>query len=73
MDIKDVKHLVKVITETDITEFEMENGQEKIVIRRGQRTEVVHVAPTFRFSAFSSWLYGSVQEAGLSCGCCRGW
>jgi len=45
MDIKDVKNLVKVITETDITEFEMENGQEKIVIRRGQRTEVVHVAP----------------------------
>lgn len=64
MDIKDVKHLVKVITETDITEFEMENGQEKIVIRRGQRTEVVHVAPAaVQTSAVQVGCTAPVQEA----------
>ena len=34
MEIKDLKTLVKMITETDITEFEMENADEKIVIKR---------------------------------------
>jgi len=44
MDIKDLKLLVKTITETDITEFEMENSEEKIVIKRGSKTEYVTVA-----------------------------
>ena len=35
MDIKDLKLLIKMITETDITEFELDNSEEKIVIRRG--------------------------------------
>jgi acetyl-CoA carboxylase biotin carboxyl carrier protein len=35
MDIKDLKLIVKMITETDITEFELENGEEKIRLRRG--------------------------------------
>lgn len=29
MDIKDIKALIKLVTETDITEFEMENADEK--------------------------------------------
>lgn len=44
MDIKDLKLLVKMITETDITEFELDNSEEKIVIRRGPKTEYVNMA-----------------------------
>jgi acetyl-CoA carboxylase biotin carboxyl carrier protein len=48
MDIKELKVLVKMITETDITEFEMETNEEKIVIRRGAKTEFVTMAaPTY--------------------------
>jgi len=43
MDIKDIKTLIKMVTETDITEFEMENPEERIRIKRGSDTEVVHV------------------------------
>jgi acetyl-CoA carboxylase biotin carboxyl carrier protein len=45
MDVKELKVLVKMITETDITEFEMENNEEKIVIRRGAKTEYVAMSP----------------------------
>ncbi len=44
MDIKDLKTLIKLVTETDITEFEMENADEKVLIKRGQSQEIVHVA-----------------------------
>lgn len=44
MDIKDLKTLIKMVTETDITEFEMRNDVEKIVIKRGPSHEIVHVA-----------------------------
>ncbi|MBI2354815.1 MAG: acetyl-CoA carboxylase biotin carboxyl carrier protein [Deltaproteobacteria bacterium] len=44
MDVKDLKVLIKMITETDITEFEMDNSDEKIIIKRGQKTEYVAVA-----------------------------
>ena len=44
MEIKDLKALIKMITDTDITEFEMENPDEKIVIRRGSDKEIIHVA-----------------------------
>lgn len=36
MDIKDLRTLVKMLTATDISEFEWEQGEERIVIRRGQ-------------------------------------
>ncbi|WP_243371395.1 acetyl-CoA carboxylase biotin carboxyl carrier protein [Geotalea sp. SG265] len=42
MDIKDLKVLVKMVTETDITEFELENADEKIRIKRGTAPEVIH-------------------------------
>ncbi|UFS69660.1 acetyl-CoA carboxylase biotin carboxyl carrier protein [Geomonas sp. RF6] len=35
MDIKDLKTLIKMVTETDITEFELESADEKVVIKRG--------------------------------------
>jgi acetyl-CoA carboxylase biotin carboxyl carrier protein len=44
MDIKDLKVLIKMVTDTDVTEFEMESAEEKIVIKRGRNTEIVHVA-----------------------------
>ena len=44
MDVKDLKILVKMITETDITEFEMENADEKIVIKRGVANQVIQMA-----------------------------
>lgn len=43
MDIKDIKTLIKMVTETDITELEVENQEERIMIKRGTSTEVVHV------------------------------
>ena len=43
MDVKDLKVLIKMVTETDITEFEVESADEKIRIKRGSNPEVVHV------------------------------
>jgi len=44
MEIKDLKTLIKLVTDTDITEFEMENSEEKILIKRGPDKEIVQVA-----------------------------
>ena len=44
MDVKDLKVLVKMITETDITEFEMETADEKIVIKRGTAGQIIQMA-----------------------------
>jgi acetyl-CoA carboxylase biotin carboxyl carrier protein len=53
MDIKDLKVLVKMITETDITEFEMESGEERIFLKRGSEAQVVQyqAAPAPVFAA----------------------
>jgi acetyl-CoA carboxylase biotin carboxyl carrier protein len=42
MDIKDIKTLIKMVTETDISEFELESAEEKIRIKRGVAQEIVH-------------------------------
>jgi acetyl-CoA carboxylase biotin carboxyl carrier protein len=42
MDIKDIKTLIKMVTETDISDFELENAEEKIRIKRGVAQEIVH-------------------------------
>ena len=44
MDIKDLRLLIKLVTETDITEFEMDNSDEKIIIKRGHKPEYITVA-----------------------------
>jgi acetyl-CoA carboxylase biotin carboxyl carrier protein len=41
MDIKDIKLLIKSVTETDITEFELESGEERIYLKRGHEPQVV--------------------------------
>ena len=52
MDVKDLKVLIKMITETDITEFEMDSSDEKIVIRRGAKTEYITMtAPPLAYSS----------------------
>ncbi|MDY0270160.1 acetyl-CoA carboxylase biotin carboxyl carrier protein [Trichloromonas sp.] len=51
MDIKDLKVLIKMVTDTDITEFEMENADEKIVIKRGKETEIVQMAAPQQYLA----------------------
>lgn len=44
MEIKDLKSLIKMVTETDITEFRMEDKDEKILIKRGQEKEIIQIA-----------------------------
>ena len=44
MEIKDLKSLIKMVTETDITEFKLENKEEKILIKRGPEKEIVQLA-----------------------------
>ena len=43
MEIKDLKSLIKMVTETDITEFKMENKEEKILIKLGPDKEIIHL------------------------------
>jgi len=42
MDIKEIKSLIKLVMESDISEFELENPEEKIKIKRGSVQEFVH-------------------------------
>jgi acetyl-CoA carboxylase biotin carboxyl carrier protein len=42
MDIKEIKSLIKMVMESDISEFELENAEEKIKIKRGSVQEIVH-------------------------------
>jgi acetyl-CoA carboxylase biotin carboxyl carrier protein len=51
MDIKDLKVLIKMVTDTDVTEFEMESAEEKIVIKRGRNPEYVHLAAPQAYTA----------------------
>jgi len=44
MEIKDLKSLIKMVTETDITEFKLENKDEKILIKRGPEKEIIQLA-----------------------------
>ncbi len=44
MDLKDLKTLIKTITDTDITEFKLENGDDKIHIKRGPDKEIIQIA-----------------------------
>ncbi|MGC9519732.1 MAG: acetyl-CoA carboxylase biotin carboxyl carrier protein [Desulfuromonadaceae bacterium] len=44
MDIKDIKALIKLISDSDISEFEMETDDDRVFIKRGTEQEVVHVA-----------------------------
>jgi len=43
MDIREIKTLIKMVTDTDISEFEMESAKEKIRIKRGMSPEIIQV------------------------------
>jgi acetyl-CoA carboxylase biotin carboxyl carrier protein len=46
MNQKEIKELIELLVEKDITEFELERGDVKVHVRRGNATApVVHVAP----------------------------
>ena len=62
MDIKDIKLLVKMVTETDITEFEMESGEERIYLKRGHEPQMV------QYQAAPAPVYAPAQHlhAGVS-------
>lgn len=57
MDIKDIKLLIKTVTETDITEFEMESGEERIYLKRGHEPQVV------QYQAAPAPVYASAPSA----------
>jgi len=44
MELKDLKSLIKLVTETDITEFNLETEGEKIHIKRGPEKEFIQIA-----------------------------
>lgn len=44
MELKDLKSLIKLVTETDITEFNMESAVGKIHIKRGPDKEIVYAS-----------------------------
>lgn len=45
MELKDLKSLIKLVTDTDITEFNMESAVGKIHIKRGPDKEIVYASP----------------------------
>lgn len=45
MELKDIKSLIKMVVETDITEFELESPEEKIRIKRGGPQQISYYAP----------------------------
>jgi acetyl-CoA carboxylase biotin carboxyl carrier protein len=46
MELKDIKSLIRLITETDITEFNLEDNESKVQIKRGtEKAPVQTVAP----------------------------
>jgi len=61
VDIKDLKTLIKMVTETDITEFELENAEDKVVIKRGCAV----AAPQFQMQQPVSYQYAPAAPAPL--------
>ncbi len=53
MEVKDLKSLIKMVTDTDITEFRMENKEEKILIKRGPDKEYVQMTASVAAAPFS--------------------
>lgn len=57
MDIKDIKLLIKAVTETDITEFELESGEERVYLKRGHDPQVV------QYQAAPAPVYAAAPQA----------
>lgn len=63
MDIKDIKALIKLISDTDISEFEMETDEDRVFIKRGSEQEIVHVAAPAAAPAASAPAPAAPQSA----------
>ena len=64
MKLRDLKSLIKLVTDTDITEFNMETQEEKIHIKRGPDKEVIHVsAPVAQVAATMPTMAAPVASA----------
>jgi acetyl-CoA carboxylase biotin carboxyl carrier protein len=63
MDIKEIKSLIKMVMETDISEFELESAEEKIKIKRGGAQEIVHYQGPQQYSIAQP---SSLQPVALS-------
>ncbi len=64
MELKELKSLIKLITDTDITEFNMENEKESIHIKRGPDKEIIQVtAPVAPILPASAPAVASVATA----------
>ncbi len=46
MELKDIKSLIKMVVETDISEFELESSEEKIRIKRGGSQQISYYTPS---------------------------
>lgn len=63
MDIKNIKLLIRMVTQTDITEFELESGGEKLVIRRGSEAVVTSMPLTPMPAAVTSGSAAPIVKA----------
>jgi len=68
MEIKDLKSLIKMVTDTDISEFRMENKEEKIVIKRGPEKEFVQMAAPVAAAPVAVAPAATALEASASAG-----
>ncbi|WP_306533130.1 acetyl-CoA carboxylase biotin carboxyl carrier protein [Geobacter sp.] len=66
MDIKDLKSLIKMVTETDITEFELEAAEEKIRIKRGCAAPVVQYQAPQQMIAMPQQMVQAVAPAAVA-------
>ncbi|MFK5927207.1 MAG: acetyl-CoA carboxylase biotin carboxyl carrier protein [Desulfuromusa sp.] len=66
MKLKDLKSLIKLVTDTDITEFNMENQEEKIHIKRGPEKEFVQFAAPVTPAAVSMSAPSALQVPAVS-------
>lgn len=45
MELKDIKKVVQMMSENELTEFVLEEGEFKLALKRGCETQFVHAAP----------------------------
>lgn len=66
MNQKELKELIEFLIEKDITEFELERGDVKMRIKRGQEVQMVHapIAPVMAASMPATPLAAAPQPAG---------
>jgi acetyl-CoA carboxylase biotin carboxyl carrier protein len=57
MDVEKLKAIVELLAETDVTRLDWQNGDERLILRRGnpvQASSAVHVAPAAHPAVFAA-------------------